>query len=161
MCSCPSHVPYWGPGQQPRYVPWLGIELVTLWFIGLCSIDWATPARAKSFDNCPTTLSFSPGNHTAWAWGKATLRFNQGIFTEHLLSASPCAQSWDKHSLLLELRVRYERVIYHPHHHINGWVLGTVVWVEHQEETEVGILPKTVGTGSTAEVISNWVLKYT
>ena len=32
MCGCLSHGPYWGPGQQPRHVPWLGIEPATLWF---------------------------------------------------------------------------------------------------------------------------------
>ena len=32
MCGCLSHAPYWGPGRQPRHVPWLGIEPVTLWF---------------------------------------------------------------------------------------------------------------------------------
>ena len=37
---------YWGPGPQPRHVPWLGIELVTLWFSGRRSIHWATAARA-------------------------------------------------------------------------------------------------------------------
>ena len=26
MYSCLSHTPYWGPGPQPRHVPWLGIE---------------------------------------------------------------------------------------------------------------------------------------
>ena len=41
--------PYWGPGPQPRHVPWLGIERVTLWFTGQCSIHWATPARAPFF----------------------------------------------------------------------------------------------------------------
>ena len=30
MCGCLSHTPNWGPGEQPRYVPWLGIELATL-----------------------------------------------------------------------------------------------------------------------------------
>ena len=24
MCGCLSHVPCWGPGPQPRHVPWLG-----------------------------------------------------------------------------------------------------------------------------------------
>ena len=47
MWDCFSLAPYWGPGPQPRHVPWLGIELVTLWFTGWCSIHWATPARAK------------------------------------------------------------------------------------------------------------------
>ena len=46
MCGCLSHAPYWGPGPQPRHVPWLEIELVTLWFTGQHSIHWATPARA-------------------------------------------------------------------------------------------------------------------
>ena len=36
--------PYWGPGPQPRHVPWLGIEPTTLWFAGLPSIHRATPA---------------------------------------------------------------------------------------------------------------------
>ena len=39
--------PHWGPGPPPRPVPWLGIKLVTLWFIGWLSIHWATPARTK------------------------------------------------------------------------------------------------------------------
>ena len=26
--------PYWGLGPQPRHMPWLGIEPVTLWFAG-------------------------------------------------------------------------------------------------------------------------------
>ena len=26
------HTPHWGPGPQPRHVPWLWIELATLWF---------------------------------------------------------------------------------------------------------------------------------
>ena len=38
--------PHQGPGPQPRQVPWLGIEPVTLWFTGWRSIHWATPARA-------------------------------------------------------------------------------------------------------------------
>ena len=33
VCPCQ------GPGSQPRHVPWLGIEPVTLWFTGLCSIN--------------------------------------------------------------------------------------------------------------------------
>ena len=47
QCVVASHVPFhWGLGQQPRRVPWLEIELVTLWSAGWCSIHWATPARA-------------------------------------------------------------------------------------------------------------------
>ena len=32
MCGCLSCTPYWGPGPQPRHVPWLGIKPATLWF---------------------------------------------------------------------------------------------------------------------------------
>ena len=45
MCSYHSHAPYWGPGLQPRHVPWLGIEPATPWFAGWSFIHWATPAR--------------------------------------------------------------------------------------------------------------------
>ena len=50
MCCCLSNTPYWGPVPQPKHVPWLGIKLVTLWFTGQHSIQWATPARA--IGNC-------------------------------------------------------------------------------------------------------------
>ena len=46
MCGCLSHTLNYGLGPQPRHVPWLGIEPVTLWFTGWHSIHWATPARA-------------------------------------------------------------------------------------------------------------------
>ena len=46
MCGCLSCAPSWGPDLKPRHVPWLGIEAVTLWSAGWCSIHWATPARA-------------------------------------------------------------------------------------------------------------------
>ena len=45
MCGCLSHALYWAPSLQPRHVPWLGIELVTLWFIGWHLNHWETPAR--------------------------------------------------------------------------------------------------------------------
>ena len=44
--GCLSHAPNWGPGLQPRHVPWLGIKPATFWFAGWCSIHWATPTRA-------------------------------------------------------------------------------------------------------------------
>ena len=35
QCVVASHVPpNWGPGLQPRHVPWLGIKLAMLWFTG-------------------------------------------------------------------------------------------------------------------------------
>ena len=49
MCGYLLHLPYWGPGPQPRHVPWLGNKLVTLWFAGWCSIHWATAARADIY----------------------------------------------------------------------------------------------------------------
>ena len=51
MCKgnigCLSHAPSWGPGPQPRHVPWLGIEPVAFQFTGWCLVHWATPAREK------------------------------------------------------------------------------------------------------------------
>ena len=52
MCGCLSCTSYWGPGLQPRHMPWLGIEPATLWFAGLHSIHWATTARATSEHFC-------------------------------------------------------------------------------------------------------------
>ena len=46
MCGCFSHALYWGPGWQPRHVPWLGTELPTL-VHSPCSIHWATPVLKK------------------------------------------------------------------------------------------------------------------
>ena len=34
MCGCLLCAPSWGLGLQPRHVPWLEIEPVTLWFTG-------------------------------------------------------------------------------------------------------------------------------
>ena len=44
VVACHTH-PYWGPGLQPRHVPWLGIEPGTLSFEGQQSIQWATPPK--------------------------------------------------------------------------------------------------------------------
>ena len=58
----PVVCPNWGPGPQPRHVPWLGIEPVTLWFTGWCSIHWATPARALTLTSLlPTVISPNRG----------------------------------------------------------------------------------------------------
>ena len=70
--SCP-----WGPGLQPRHVPWPGIEPVTFHFAVRCPTNWATQARTSlgiyldmitSYANsytmrqwtCPYTLPFLP-----------------------------------------------------------------------------------------------------
>ena len=47
MCGCLLSVPHLGPGLQPRHVPWLAVEPVTLWFAGQCSVHWATAARRR------------------------------------------------------------------------------------------------------------------
>ena len=47
MCGCLSRAPHWGPGPQPRHMPWLGIEPATPWFTGRHWFHWATAARAK------------------------------------------------------------------------------------------------------------------
>ena len=45
--NCLLHAPNWGPGSQPRYMPWLGITVATLWFTGQHSIHWATQASCR------------------------------------------------------------------------------------------------------------------
>ena len=47
MCGCLSRTPNWGSGPQPRHVPWLAIETVTLWFHRLVFNPLTTPARAQ------------------------------------------------------------------------------------------------------------------
>ena len=50
MCGWLLYTPYWGPSPQPRHVPWLGIELVTLWFAGRHSItETHQPGLKRSF----------------------------------------------------------------------------------------------------------------
>ena len=81
MCGCLSLAPYWGPGPQPSHVPWLGIELVTLWFTGWHWIHWATPARAHlvlfySAIPLPMLLPSRAGNHI-YVQNRAGLGTNQ------------------------------------------------------------------------------------
>ena len=58
MCGCLSHSSYWGSGPHPKYVPWLGIKPMTLWFAGQHSVHWATPARVKVLSSCYTVVLF-------------------------------------------------------------------------------------------------------
>ena len=50
-------------GSQPRHVPLLGIEPVTLWFAGQLLVYWVTPAGAKT---SVFIKAASPG--TCWEW---------------------------------------------------------------------------------------------
>ena len=59
LISCLSHAPNWGPGPQPRHVPWLGIEPATFWFAGQHSIHWATPTTASFWNMNQISMSFS------------------------------------------------------------------------------------------------------
>ena len=63
MCGCLPHAPYWGPGLQPRHVPWLGIEPAAPWSTGWHSIHWATLAKTKLFSifKMPPLFLFSLG----------------------------------------------------------------------------------------------------
>ena len=66
MCGCLLHALNQGPGLKPRHVPWLGIQSVTLWFAGRCSVHWATPARAQvslysGFPNMALTSPLTAG----------------------------------------------------------------------------------------------------
>ena len=45
MCGFLSCAPYWGPGLQPRPVPWLGIRPANPCFSGPHSIHWTIQAR--------------------------------------------------------------------------------------------------------------------
>ena len=50
MCGCLSSTTQQGPGPHPRHVPWLWIELTTLWSAGAHSIHWAIPTRADKIN---------------------------------------------------------------------------------------------------------------
>ena len=59
MCGCLSHIPHWGPGPQPRHVPWLGINQ---WPFGLPAGTQSTephqPGDFYFLESAPT-----PGYH--------------------------------------------------------------------------------------------------
>ena len=60
MCGCLSHVPHWGPGWQPRHLPWLGIEPVALWFTSWRSMPGQIPRLLKA---SIASLKFDPRVH--------------------------------------------------------------------------------------------------
>ena len=62
QCVVASSTPpaEWGPGPQPRFVPWLGIEPATLWFTCRHSVHWATPARVNQHFQSRLITNISP-----------------------------------------------------------------------------------------------------
>ena len=57
--------PYWGPGLQPRHVPWLGIELATLWFIAHAqSTELHQPGLIISYKQMPLITNCK--SHNWW-----------------------------------------------------------------------------------------------
>ena len=80
MCDCLSCAPYWGPGPQPRHVPWLGIEPVTLGFSGWCSVHWATRARADGGNFYKLTFNCCQP-HFPCKLRRIIQHLNQGLFS--------------------------------------------------------------------------------
>ena len=72
MCGCLECL-LLGPDPQPRHVPWLGIEPVTLWFAGCHSFHWTIPTRAKAkflnevLSSCIFCTNL--GNVLVFVWG--------------------------------------------------------------------------------------------
>ena len=83
LMSCFSHAPNWGPGPQPRHVPWLGIEPATFWVAGWHSIHWGTPVRA-------TPGSGLKEDHfsTDWGWGDGLGMIQMHYIQAHILLCS-------------------------------------------------------------------------
>ena len=103
QCVVASHVPPTGDlAPQPRHVPWLGIQLVTLWFAGQHSIHWATPARAALH-----YVEYHP-KHTKMQYGKKGFNervwrgLGRGRHPKSLLPLSGACHSylWIHHSSL-------------------------------------------------------------
>ena len=69
LMGCLSHPSTWGPGPQPRHVPWLGIELANLGFAGWHSIHWGQGSQSNvSLSLC---LSLETNKHIlSWGFSK-------------------------------------------------------------------------------------------
>ena len=52
--------PNYRPGPKPRHVHWLGIEPVTLWCTGQCSIHWSTLVRTMGIVFKPSQVMKAP-----------------------------------------------------------------------------------------------------
>ena len=90
---------HWGPGPQPRHVPWLGIKPATFQFTGWPSIHWATPARANNITFISAlkrwTLIKAHSTPTSWLWPWSEeweIHFNGCTPTKHIYLA-PASKS--------------------------------------------------------------------
>ena len=70
------------PGLQPRHVPWLGIEPMTLWLTGWHSIHWATTARAELLPLKGNDTLFLTSNKPPPVYSHDTSAFVEGYKTQ-------------------------------------------------------------------------------
>ena len=90
MCGCLSCALHCGPGLQPRHVPWLGMELVTLLFVPIWrSIHWATPARAWA------PFSLKEFCNVWWAMQRGSSWFSMKLWLWG--SSQSLARNWQEH----------------------------------------------------------------
>ena len=59
MCGCLSHGPHWGPGPQPRHLPWLGIKPETLWFTARTQSTELCQPGSEQFLNSSVLMAFN------------------------------------------------------------------------------------------------------
>ena len=102
MCGCLSHVPYWGLGQQPKHVPWLGIKLATFCFADGPWIHLATLARVNYNFFIYSTKEYEGSNIQCW-WRELESS------TFKLIGMSPALKYfWNSHLChLLQLNTMY------------------------------------------------------
>ena len=129
MCGYFLPAPYWEPGAQPRHVPLLGIEPVTLWFIGCCSIHSATQQPGQDSCVCLVTakafLNGSPGGPGVISSCLAKkqpisntefYRGNKGRWVEE---PRFCKISHNCASMTLSLKPKAETRNLHYHHYLS------------------------------------------
>ena len=93
VCGCLSHAPYWGPGQQLRHVPWLGLEPSTSCLAGLHSILHSIyqPSLHMYFWNIPYgSMKYVIGNLIGIALNLQIALGNMGILMMLVLPIHEC-----------------------------------------------------------------------
>ena len=76
ICSCFSHAPYWGPGLQPRHVPWLGI-------------NWISRQPCGSQAGTQSTDLHQPGPLICLWFGCPPVSCTSPSFFGHVLNSQP------------------------------------------------------------------------